>query len=182
MNQVQDIGIRYTTKESGTRHSELHGIHETEPNEKKTKWMLFNDNTVNNVIFTLNNTVIERVYAFTYLGLTLDPELKFIVHKETASRNIRYKIQQLGRIRKYVDEDTALDIYKGMVLPSFDYVDFVGDRDNVGENRDLQYIQNKALRCIYKVKLEEYPRLNTIQLHEESNCKQLMLRAVFLCI
>ena len=32
-----------------------------------------------------------------------------------------------------------------MVLPSFDYVDFVWDRDNVGENKEL-LILNKALK------------------------------------
>ena len=40
-----------------------------------------------------------------------------------------------------------------MILPSFDYMDYVWDRGNVEEGKELQYIQNKSLRCVYKVKL-----------------------------
>ena len=38
------------------------------------------------------------------------------------------------------------------------------------KNQELQYLQNKALRTVYKVKLGKNPRLNTIMLHNESRC------------
>ena len=58
-------------------------------NEKKTKWMVFNVNN-DNPVFTLNNTVLERVYTFPYLGLTLDPNLKFIDPRKGVVTNIFY--------------------------------------------------------------------------------------------
>ena len=63
-----------------------------------------------------------------------------------------------------------------MVLPAFDYVDYVWDRGNKGENWELQLIQNKALRIIYKVKLEANPLYNTDQLHAKSKCFYLNVR------
>ena len=47
---------------------------------------------------------------------------------------------------------------------------------DVGENQQLQYIQNKSLRIIYKVKLEEFPLMTTTQLHDESKCMLLEKR------
>ena len=146
-------------------------------NEKKTKWMSFN-NVDNNLmpVFKLNNVTLDRVYTFPYLGLTLDPDLKFVVHRNIVTRNIRHKVYQLSRVRSFIDEETALTIYKSMILSSFDYVDYVWDRGNIGESKELQLIQNKCLRLIYKVKLEANPVYNTEQLHEKSNCKLLAIR------
>ena len=60
-------------------------------------------------------------------------------HRKNTVNNVRHKIVQLGRVRNYVEEDTALEVYKSMVLPSLDYVDYVWDRDNKGENQELQF-------------------------------------------
>ena len=145
-------------------------------NEKKTKWMLYNN--INNLdpVFTLNNVVIERVYTFQYLGLTLDPELKFVAHRQNAMANVRHKINQLVKVRAHVDRNTALTVYKSMVIPTIDYADFIWDRDNMGENRDLQYLQNRGLRSVYKIKLEKNPGMTTDQLHNESKCNLLGCR------
>ena len=56
------------------------------------------------------------------------------------------------------------------------HVDYVWDRDNCGENRELQLIQNKALGVVYNVKLGKNPHFNTELLHEESNYLKLDVR------
>ena len=63
-----------------------------------------------------------------------------------------------------------------MVLPTFDYVDYVWDRNNIGENNELQLLQNKALRLVYRVKLEQNPTHNTDQLHILASCSKLFIR------
>ena len=145
-------------------------------NEKKTKWMFYNNFQRINPIFTLNGAILEKVDSFTYLGLTLDPELKFIQHRVNTVRNIRNKIVQSARARVFINIPTSLTIYKTMTLPSFDYVDYVWDRGNIGESTELQSLQNKALRMVYKVKLEAHPLYNTVQLHEKSECLFLHVR------
>ena len=145
-------------------------------NEQKTKWMYFNNFQRKNPMFILNGSTLERVETFTYLGLTLDPELKFVQHRANTVRNIRNKIVQTARARVFVDIPTALTMYKSMTLPSFDYVDYIWDRGNIGENNELQFLQNKALRLVYKVKLEANPLYNTVQLHDKSECMYLFIR------
>ena len=145
-------------------------------NEKKTKWMMFNGLNNVNPVLQLNGVVIERVTEFQYLGLCIDPSLKFIQHRKNVSCNLRNKVHQLANIRNFVNIPTALEIYQSMVIPTFDYVDYMWDRLNVGENQQLQYIQNKSLRIIYKVKLEEFPLMTTAQLHDSSKCMVLEKR------
>ena len=72
--------------------------------------------------------------------------------------------------------ELTLTIYKSMTLPSFDYVDYVWDRGNNGESAELQSLQNKVLRMVYKVKLEAHPLYNTVQLHEKGDCLFLNTR------
>ena len=138
--------------------------------------MLYNNFEKKDPDFTLNGTMLERVYTFTYLGLTLDPDLKFVQHRSNVVKNIRNKIIQSARARIFVDIETALTVYKTMTLPSFDYVDYVWDRGNVGESNELQFLQNKALRMVYKVRLEANPLYNTNQLHVISECLFLTKR------
>ena len=90
--------------------------------------------------------------------------------------NIRHKINQLRKVRDHTDSDTALTIYKSMFLPTIDYADFIWDRENKGGNLDLQRLQNKGLRVVYKVKLEKNPDLNTEELHVKSGCEKLVYR------
>ena len=108
-------------------------------NENKTKWMAFKNSNNNEDIpvFTLNNVVLECVNTFPYLGLTPDPELKFIDHRKSVVTNIRHKVYQLGCIRNYVDEIVTLEVFRSMVISAFDCVDYVWDRGNIGENWEL---------------------------------------------
>ena len=124
----------------------------------------------------MNNNVLEQVSNFPYLGLILDPELKFVEHRKATVNNVRSRLHQHIRVRGYVEDVVALDVYKTMVLPTLDYVDYIWDRDNLGENRELQLIQNKALRVIYNVKLGKNPEFNTVQLHKKGNCQELNTR------
>ena len=132
--------------------------------------MLFHNVNHVNPVFELNGIAIERVYDFQYLGLVIDPDMKFITHRKNVCTNLRHKVHQLADVRTFVSKDIALLIYNTMVLPTFDYVDFMWDRYNQGENQQLQYIQNKSLHIVYKVKLEKNPLMTTEQTHATSGC------------
>ena len=77
-------------------------------NESNTKWMLFHFVDHINPVFKLNGVVIERVKEFKYLGLTIDPDMKFVSHRKNVSNNLRNKIHQLTKIRSFVEKDIAL--------------------------------------------------------------------------
>ena len=67
------------------------------------------------------------------------------------SIKVSYKMTLLGKLRKYLNNEVALLLYKSMILPYFDYADVIFHRANVKETGRLQILQNKCLRiCLSK--------------------------------
>ena len=67
------------------------------------------------------------------------------------SIKVSYKITLLGKLRKYLNNEVALLLYRSMILPYFDYADVIFHRANVKETGRLQILQNKCLRiCLSK--------------------------------
>ena len=87
-----------------------------------SKWMLFHNVNLENPVFRLNGVIIERVMNFQYLGLTINPALRFISHRKNVSNNLRNKVHQMANIMTFVDEDAALLVYNSMVIPTVDYM------------------------------------------------------------
>ena len=91
-------------------------------NCKKTKYcaygmrsMVKKSNTVD-MILSLNNTVIEKVCSYKYLGFILDDQLNFHKHIKELSNIFSHKLYLLSRIRKYLTKKASTVIFKTMVL------------------------------------------------------------------
>ena len=80
----------------------------------------------------------------------------------------------LGKLRYFVDKNTALLIYKQTVLPYFDYGGFLLLACNRGQKKDLQTLQNNALRICLRYRLAD--RISERNLHIESNIQILEQR------
>ena len=78
--------------------------------------------------------------------------------------------RMICKIRKYVDNRTALLIYKQAVLPIVEYA-FVLISCTIEQRYDLQILQNNALRMCNRYRL--LGRIRTDRLHTE--CKILGL-------
>ena len=71
----------------------------------------------------------------------------------------------LAKLKKYLCDDTAILIYKTMLLPYFDYADIIFCKANQKDLGKLQTLQNKCLRiCMGKER-----RFNTDRAHKLSN-------------
>ena len=96
-------------------------------NIKKTKGMFFGtkkmikETNLSNI--KLGNDELQYVNKFSYLGIKLDNTLNFEVHAKQTFHRISNKIRILAKIRKYINQRQALNIYKSKVLPYFDYGD-----------------------------------------------------------
>ena len=53
----------------------------------------------------------------------------------------------LAKLRKYLNDDVALQIHKSMLLPYFDYADV--NNSNIGDLEKLQSLQNKCLKLVF---------------------------------
>ena len=62
-----------------------------------------------------------------------------------------YKCHQFGKIRKYLNTETSLLVYKQTVLPLTEYVCFVMSLKSKHEFEKLQRLQNRALRMCYSI-------------------------------
>ena len=63
-----------------------------------------------------------------YLGVILDSTLNYNLHVNQVIRTVLHKLTLLSKMKKYLRDDTALNIYKAMLLPYFDYADVIFDR------------------------------------------------------
>ena len=96
-------------------------------------------------------TVLEQVDRFKYLGIILDPNLNFEAHVRYLKSKLFAKIKLLGRVRRLLDRNTALTIYKTLILPVLDYCDHVYYGISSQNKEMLQRLQNCAFRSILNV-------------------------------
>ena len=142
-------------------------------NIKKTKYVTFGLKTktrkIGNHSLFINDTRLERVTSYKYLGLTLDMNLNYNKPLENCLKLISHKAYLLSKIRMYIDMHTAIIIYKTMILPILEYGDVVYDGANQKLLNDLQTAQNRILRiCAQR---NQYTP--TILLHQLCNINKL---------
>ena len=135
-------------------------------NVKKTKYTIFGLKSQTRKIIhhdlCLDNTKLDRVYSYKYLGITLDVNLNYNKHLENVIKSISYKSLLLAKIRKYITTDVAIRIYKTMILPVLEYGDILYDGTNKKLLDKLQTLQNRCLRtCILP-----HQHVPTIILHQ----------------
>ena len=134
-------------------------------NAAKTKIMSFTSRSkvkkCKNTDVRVDGEKLKLVPSFKYLGLTLDSTLNFSQHIAQVIRLVCHKMILLARLKKYLREETALLIYKTMILPYFDYADVIFHKANMKELDKLQKLQNKCLRIC----LNRDRRFNTERAH-----------------
>ena len=80
-------------------------------------------------------------------------------------------------MRRYISERTALLIYKVMIMPHYDYVDFVIDSATKYKTDKLERLHKRAIRTIeYKTDIENKKTL--IELYSKYNLTSLYRRRV----
>ena len=67
-----------------------------------------------NVVVTMNNTNLQIVPTYKYLGFTFDSTLSFNCQVQNVANMVTYKTNLFAKIRKYLTSDVALQIYKSI--------------------------------------------------------------------
>ena len=111
----------------------------------------------------VENESLHYVKDFNYLGIKLDCNLDFELHATECYRMVAYKLYLLTRIRKYINIEQAICIYRSKILPYFDCGDI--------------FYNNTFQRILYKrVCLNRDSRYHVNLLHSESNIPLLTNR------
>ena len=94
---------------------------------------------------------LDMVDNYKYLGTVLDPQLSPSSHVQYLKSKTYSKIKLLGTLRNITDMDTWLTMYKTLVLPIYDYCDFLLLNISNQDAQALQKLQNCAFRNILRV-------------------------------
>ena len=147
-------------------------------NCKKTVCMLFGSQGMikkcNQLRITVNGTQIQQVESTKYLGMILDPNLKWNLHIDHMLIRIGKLVRLLSRLRYTLNIDNMKIIYNAIILPIFDYGDILYGSAAAKYTDSLQKAQNRAFRFLLGVSPHEH--ISIKELHSRLGYKSLEFR------
>ena len=125
-------------------------------NREKTKYMFISNRTsmITSSIF-IHDQKLSRVSQYEYLGVIIDKDLKLTPYVESMFKKANSKLGILSKIRRFITEETAVRIYKVMIRPYLEYVDFAIDSSSKEKVDRIDRLQCKALRRIEHCNIPE---------------------------
>ena len=177
---VAEIGYKLNAElENVTNYFAANGF---QLNAKKTKCMLFHSTnrytTENELLVMSNDTPIEQVPSFKYLGVYVDECLNFKEHVNYVGKKVKQRTSILWRMRSFISRPLAKQLFVSLIAPQFDYCNFVYDGCSKTESRKLEVLQNNALRAVMNV---QGPYSATV-LHDELQIKWLDVSRKCACV
>ena len=125
-------------------------------NRGKTKYMLVKHKKVMcEPQIKMGNYKLGTVSSYEYLGIILDDRLSMNDYLEMMWKKTNAKIGILAKIRRFITEKTAMKIYKCMIRPHLDYIDFVVESGSADRIQRLENLQKKAVRRVEYCKIPE---------------------------
>ena len=79
------------------------------------------DNDVQHLTLNTDNTNIERVYEFIFLGLILDANLNWKKHLGKISNQYSKKIGILNKLKHTLPQEIKIILYNSLLLPQNNY-------------------------------------------------------------
>ena len=148
-------------------------------NVKKSKCLIISNSCKRRALdrdltLMVSGQALEFVDNYSYLGYCLDSDMSLKPLLSHVKKITTAKIGTLCKIRKYITTDSALAIYKQMILPLFDYSGFLLLSCNKTDREDLQIIQNNALRHCLGLRLND--RVSLVDIHRNANLVSLEQR------
>ena len=118
---------------------------------------------------------LSNVNQYEYLGIILDDKLTMNSYVDSMWKTANSKIGILTKIRRFVSVKTATKIYKTMIRPHLDYIDFVVDSSSTDRVKKLDSLKKKALRRI-EYNMNPQDRKDYQILQDEYKIEDLRLR------
>jgi len=96
----------------------------------------------------INNSPIENVDKFKYLGVWLDPSLTWSLQIDKISKTVSKRNGLLRRLRNILPQKILNLLYKALILPHLDYCDVVWGNAGKTHLKHLDRLQNTAGKII----------------------------------
>ena len=78
--------------------------------------------------FRTDDSKLSTIHHYEYPGFLLDDKLSMNDNLDVTWKKINSKLGILFKIRQFFSEKTAIRIYKTMIRPHLNYIDFVVDK------------------------------------------------------
>ena len=144
----------------------------------KTVSMLFGSNRIlskcNQLNLKVNGRNIQHVQSTKYLGMLLDPNLRWNLHIENMCTRISKLVRLLSRLRYTINFSNLKIVYNAIILPIFDYGDVIYGTASAKYTESLQKLQNRACRTILGI--SPYRHISIRELHARLGWKSLDAR------
>ena len=119
-------------------------------NVGKTKFMIFRYpqkslKSIPELKLSINNTSIDRVYHFDFLGLTISETLSWKQHVNKISIKITQVLGVMRRLKRLVNQSILTKIYNALILSRINYAILCWGY----EHKRIFILQKKAIRIIY---------------------------------
>ena len=129
--------------------SEWLGASKLALNISKTKFMVFH--TSNKAVkypnLKINNTDIEHVFEFNFLGVIFNSHMNWNTHINYIATKISKIVGILYRLKDIYPQSVLLTRYNSLILPHFHYCLLLWG-SSIKENHPLHLLQKKAVRII----------------------------------
>ena len=147
----------------------------------KTVSMLFGSHKMlkrcNRLRLQVNGNAILHVESTKYLGMLLDPSLKWNLHIDKICTRISKLVRLLSRLRHTINSSNLKIVYNALILPIFDYGDVLYGTASSKYIDSLQKLQNRACRIILGV--SPYSHMPVRELHARLGWKSLETRRCY---
>ena len=118
-------------------------------NDNKTKHLcITNRKQTTTLKINSENNQLGNVDTYDYLGFAIDRKLTMNSHIDKIVKKVSFKLHTLTLMRRFLTTKTALLIYKVMIMPHFDYVDFVIDSSTKKCTDRIERLHKRAVRKI----------------------------------
>ena len=143
-------------------------------NISKTKFMVFH--TSNRAVqypnLKINNTDIEHVFEFNFLGVMFNSQMNWNTHINYIASKISRTVGLLYRLKDIYPQSVLLTLYNTLILPHFHYCLLLWG-SSIKENHPLYLLQKKAVRIIdnshYIAHTEPICKVHRLLKHELPN-------------
>ena len=147
-------------------------------NIKKTKSMIFGSKhkikRLHVPILHMNEIPLDYVTTYKYLGITTDQTLNFNSNIKQIIKTVSYKLSLLSKLKVYISTEAAIQVYKSMIIPYFDYGDVLYHCSSTNLLDKLQKLQNRGLKICFGQGTD----LSILEMHVRSNISLLQNRRV----
>jgi hypothetical protein len=109
------------------------------------KYVKLSGKLFDNLAISINSNALERVSAFTFLGVTIDEHLDWKAHIHKISCKVARTIGVLSRVKHLLPQIILKTIYNSLILPYLNYCLLCWGPINTSR---LLLLQKKAIRCI----------------------------------